>query len=575
MRSTEVKPRSGEVKLRSGEVKLRWIKVTVILLLFTLFHQPCLTIDMKGLEMALHGTKQQQQQQQQHGAIMVLLLAPANWVTQAAIKNEVLVVCSTLGQVYKVTLLQHLRLAAKVILLQSNVRSAEDGVKQRSLAKVKGSSEVKSGSSEVNNESSEVNKGSSEVKSGSSEVNNESSEVKSGSSEVNNESSEVKSGSSEVNKGSSEVKSRSSEVNNGASEVNNRSSEVNNESSEVNNRSSEVKNELRCVLWVLQAHLLHTGNYTFKNFFEAIRVGPKGSHLVGYLGGVVNALANSLHFTYDIMEGKSFGVKTYNGSYDGVIGHVQRKEGDLGLASLSMTHSRSQAIDFTSWLRFQPTLFVTRGPRYLKDATGVFKLYTWQVWCILPLALLLSGVFVWLLWPSPHPNYWPQQTTTHPTTPHQGWSKRPPLPSVLASVLKAAVYQAFLFTPIRTYPPSTIHQLVVKDWSIVLDKAYGHHDLIKDTKTHNYQTLYRRALERGGLRENEGATTDTKITPSDFLNRDIAVVMGEPGVFHTLNTIKGPDGRCLLTYSHQAIAEEFAGLAVPKRSLLKPIIDNK
>ncbi|KAK4309175.1 hypothetical protein Pmani_019171 [Petrolisthes manimaculis] len=133
----------------------------------------------------------------------------------------------------------------------------------------------------------------------------------------------------------------------------------------------------------------------------------------------------------------------------------------------------------------------------------------------------------------------------------------------------------FLFTPIRTYPPSTIHQLVVKDWSIVLDKAYGHHDLIKDTKTHNYQTLYRRALERGGLRENEGATTDTKITPSDFLNRDIAVVMGEPGVFHTLNTIKGPDGRCLLTYSHQAIAEEFAGLAVPKRSLLKPIIDNK
>lgn len=59
------------------------------------------------------------------------------------------------------------------------------------------------------------------------------------------------------------------------------------------------------------------------------------------------------------------------------------QEGDVGLASLSITYSRYQAIDYTSWLQFHPSLFVTRGPRYLKDPLAVFRLYTWQVRLVL------------------------------------------------------------------------------------------------------------------------------------------------------------------------------------------------
>ncbi|KAK8397793.1 hypothetical protein O3P69_004530 [Scylla paramamosain] len=116
-----------------------------------------------------------------------------------------------------------------------------------------------------------------------------------------------------------------------------------------------------------------------KNFFEAIRVGPRRAYLVGYLGKLINALAETLDFHYNILEGTSFGVKSSNGSYDGVIGHIEREEGEIGLASLSITHRRYQAIDFTTWLRFQPSLFVTRGPRYLKDPMAVFRPYSWQV----------------------------------------------------------------------------------------------------------------------------------------------------------------------------------------------------
>ncbi|XP_063886426.1 uncharacterized protein LOC135114456 [Scylla paramamosain] len=102
-----------------------------------------------------------------------------------------------------------------------------------------------------------------------------------------------------------------------------------------------------------------------------------------------------------------------------------------------------------------------------------------------------------------------------------------------------------------------------------------YHYSSQETKTEDYQTLYRRAAQRGGIIENRGATTKTKTKLEDILNRDIAVVMGEPGAFHTLNENRKVDGGCLLTYGREAIGLEYAALAVPKKSFLKPLIDRK
>lgn len=54
-------------------------------------------------------------------------------------------------------------------------------------------------------------------------------------------------------------------------------------------------------------------------------MGPRRAYLVGYLGHMINALAKNLDFRYNILEGTSFGIKASNGSYDGVIGHIERK----------------------------------------------------------------------------------------------------------------------------------------------------------------------------------------------------------------------------------------------------------
>ncbi|XP_050713301.1 glutamate receptor 2-like [Eriocheir sinensis] len=405
-----------------------------------------------------------------------------------------------------------------------------------------------------------------------------------------------------------------------------------------------------CSLYIQWAQLLHGGRYTLrttgcwlrnqrlqlrqpllpdvkglrgapvavviiKNFFEAIRVGPRRAYLVGYLGDMINALANALDFHYKILESTSFGIKSSNGSYDGVIGHIERREGELGLASLSIRHSRYQAIDFTAWLRFQPSLFVTRGPRFLKDHVAVFRPYSWQMWVLILFFMVFSTGWLWLLWRCGAS--WQEGETVATQEGDEGKKEavvvvdpvRPTFLSVLLLVFKVFTYQgssnlprgspgrvahmstwlvvvvlvavfsgnltAFLFRPILSRPPATIHELVTEDWTIRLDKAYGTYDIIKETKTEDYQTLYRRAARRGGIIENHGATTSTKTKTEDIVNMDIALVMGEPGAFHTLNENRNQDGECLLTYGRETIGLEYAAIAAPKNSLLKPLVDRK
>lgn len=51
--------------------------------------------------------------------------------------------------------------------------------------------------------------------------------------------------------------------------------------------------------------------------------------------------------------------------------------------------------------------------------------------------------------------------------------------------------------------------------------------------------------------------------------------VGEPGAFHTLNENRNQDGECLLTYGRETIGLEYAAIAAPKNSLLKPLVDRK
>ncbi|XP_042890064.1 ionotropic receptor 25a-like [Penaeus japonicus] len=345
-----------------------------------------------------------------------------------------------------------------------------------------------------------------------------------------------------------------------------------------------------------------------KDFIEAIRVGPRRSYLVGFLGHVVNTLAASANFRYVIMEGSGFGNAVANGSYDGVVGHIERKEGDLGLASLSITYHRLLAIDYTTWLMFDPMIFLTRSPSIIIDPLSLFKLYTWQSWVVITAFLVSSSLWLWMFWLST-----PYDTPLCPWFLRRSNKKEGNIftgyATVFSIVLRTAVYQAsrqppssspgrvvyvciwavviilfavysgnltaFLSKPRVTKPPATIRELVFRDWTISLDKAYGAHDIVKATKTEDYQILYRRANERGAIRENQGAQGESRTDVTELESQDIAIVMGATGAYYMMNKNKAGDNHCRLTYGTEAIAKKYSALALPKMSLLKPIFDRK
>lgn len=53
------------------------------------------------------------------------------------------------------------------------------------------------------------------------------------------------------------------------------------------------------------------------------------------------------------------------------------------------------------------------------------------------------------------------------------------------------------------------------------------------------------------------------------------ISVGETGAFYNMNSNTHKDGRCKLTHGQEDIGKEYAALALPKMSLLKPFFDRK
>ncbi|KAA0203188.1 Ionotropic receptor 203, partial [Hyalella azteca] len=107
---------------------------------------------------------------------------------------------------------------------------------------------------------------------------------------------------------------------------------------------------------------------------------PKQDRLGGYLGSLIHLIADSANFSPRVVQDKSVGKRLDNGSFTGVIGRLQRREVDIGLASFTVLLRRVPAMDFTAYLRRKTTRFITKVPAYKRDPfilINVFKIETW------------------------------------------------------------------------------------------------------------------------------------------------------------------------------------------------------
>ncbi|KAK3868011.1 hypothetical protein Pcinc_026557 [Petrolisthes cinctipes] len=113
----------------------------------------------------------------------------------------------------------------------------------------------------------------------------------------------------------------------------------------------------------------------------------------GPMANLLHALADSLNFTYSVVQGDGYwGAPQGNGSWNGMIGLVLRKEADLGLGPFGVTFERSQVVGFT-WPVFREVLHVlVPRPRPQPQPWQFLAPFTLVVWvCVLASLVVVTG----------------------------------------------------------------------------------------------------------------------------------------------------------------------------------------
>ncbi|XP_064104687.1 glutamate receptor ionotropic, kainate 1-like isoform X2 [Macrobrachium nipponense] len=124
---------------------------------------------------------------------------------------------------------------------------------------------------------------------------------------------------------------------------------------------------------------------------------------VGYLIDVVEALADRLNFTYELILPKNksdyiFGVGE-DDNFQGLVGMVVRKEADIALASLSYSRSRIRSIDFSTNVDyFERNLYIREGATHSAIGWGTYAMsFDKWTWLSIVFTLVLTSITFWIL----------------------------------------------------------------------------------------------------------------------------------------------------------------------------------
>nr|XP_053652047.1 probable glutamate receptor [Cherax quadricarinatus] len=129
---------------------------------------------------------------------------------------------------------------------------------------------------------------------------------------------------------------------------------------------------------------------------------PGGQRLdfTGPAANFVQYLSDSLNFTYEylIPPDGTYGTRTVDGTWTGMVGLVNREEADISIGPLSMTATRTQAVDFTWPVLFDNTRVLAGQGKLEVDPWSFLLPLTPMVWTatlttlllLLPAAMLLS-----------------------------------------------------------------------------------------------------------------------------------------------------------------------------------------
>ncbi|XP_071537574.1 glutamate receptor ionotropic, delta-1-like [Panulirus ornatus] len=314
--------------------------------------------------------------------------------------------------------------------------------------------------------------------------------------------------------------------------------------------------------------------------------------LKGELGQFLNKVRNNVNFTLDLSYVSGFGVKK-NGSFNGAVGVLQRREVDFASASLSVLQERAEVLDFTRWFGMHNTRFLTKMPRLREDHFLLFQIYHWKAWCVIVGFLALASMALGWTWrPTGVSDVWTNTKTRHTaittTLKTAVYMSSVDVPgntsgrvvlvwTWVVMIVVVAVYRgnltSFLSIPRVTTPPHTIRQLIDMGYTLSISRGYSQYAKMKTSPIPDHQEVFRKAQfrqDRGILPEDD-VIQEAKTKPIALLVTVMAVTILKDKYSDNI----GPVKVCSLRSSSEALFLEIGALGFPRNSPIKELFDRQ
>ncbi|XP_076036025.1 glutamate receptor U1-like [Oratosquilla oratoria] len=102
---------------------------------------------------------------------------------------------------------------------------------------------------------------------------------------------------------------------------------------------------------------------------------------------MITHLASKFNFTYTLIYTPDgiWGSRLPNGSFNGMVGMVNKSEVDITMATFTITYARQTAIDFTPQFFSEPTTVLIRSPKESVNVLAFLLPFTWQPVLVMPM----------------------------------------------------------------------------------------------------------------------------------------------------------------------------------------------
>ncbi|XP_069172146.1 glutamate receptor ionotropic, kainate 4 isoform X2 [Procambarus clarkii] len=130
-----------------------------------------------------------------------------------------------------------------------------------------------------------------------------------------------------------------------------------------------------------------------EDFGAHLQVVGRAPHyqFTGPMVDITNIIAQHLGFCYEFVtpSDRGFGGQLTNGSWNGVIGMLNRSEVAMSGVILSVSQQRSQAVEFSEPLYLDETTICYKLPALAPDLAGFIKPFTYKLWLLVLLTCLV------------------------------------------------------------------------------------------------------------------------------------------------------------------------------------------